>query len=341
MFGALHTRIRRAAVVLASTLVVIGSVVGLAAPAEAITNGKPTSPFSYPYYVRLRVYKYTSQFQYATCGGSLIDSQWILTAAHCMTEGAQKQSIGVQAWILDNCGVSAVELRIHPLRDGDWSNGHDLALVRIPNGTAHCVGPTGSQVYPKPVQVGDVSDTAAYAAGAAATIVGHGATSSGGKVTNELRYLWTSLRSDGDMSDVYDHIWSTNWNSRLMIGAGDSSHTACNGDSGGPLTVDRPQGTVEVGVASFDRTGCDEAAGFAKLAGPQQAWIAANVSDANIGGCSLNYGSIPGRWTATYSQSGSSTLIDGPFHYGFTCQRTYPTMSSASMSSAAAPMAPA
>ena len=218
MFGALHTRIRRAAVVLASTLVVIGSVVGLAAPAEAITNGKPTSPFSYPYYVRLRVYKYTSQFQYATCGGSLIDSQWILTAAHCMTEGAQKQSIGVQAWILDNCGVSAVELRIHPLRDGDWSNGHDLALVRIPNGTAHCVGPTRSQVYPKPVQVGDVSDTAAYAAGAAATIVGHGATSSGGKVTNELRYLWTSLRSDGDMSDVYDHIWSTNWNSRLMIG---------------------------------------------------------------------------------------------------------------------------
>ncbi|MBV8984418.1 MAG: trypsin-like serine protease [Acidimicrobiia bacterium] len=123
--------------------------------------------------------------------------------------------------------------------------------------------------------------------------------------------------------------------------AGDSSHTACNGDSGGPLTVDRPQGTVEVGVASFDRTGCDEAAGFAKLAGPQQAWIAANVSDANIGGCSLNYGSIPGRWTATYSQSGSRTLIDGPFHYGFTCQRTYPTMSSASMSSAAAPMAPA
>ena len=46
------------------------------------------------------------------------------------------------------------------------------------------------------------------------------------------------------MSDIYDHIWSTNWNSRLMIGAGDSHHTACNGDSGGPLTVDRSQGTM-------------------------------------------------------------------------------------------------
>jgi len=313
------SRIRRTAVALAS-LAVIAGVVGIASPAEAIVGGKQTSPYSYPYFVSLKVFKYTSALQYATCGGSLIDSQWVLTAAHCMTKDAQKDEISVQVNILDKCNVNAIELRLHPLWDGDWSNGHDLALLRIPNGTAHCVGPAGNQIYPHPVQVGDVSDSGAYAAGAPATVLGHGATRKKGKATPTLRYLWTTLRSDGDMSDVYDHIWSTNWNPTLMIGAGDSHHTVCQGDSGGPLTVDRSQGTVQVGVVSFGRDVCAEAGGFAKLAGPQLAWIGANVPTANIGSCSSDFGSTPGRWTATYAQDGPGSQTEGSFRYGFSCQ---------------------
>ena len=155
MNGRLFTGLRGVLIGLVAVLAVVASVVGVAAPAGAIVGGNQTSPYSYPYYVRLRVYKYSSSFQYATCGGSIIDSQWILTAAHCMTDGATRQQISVQVMILDNCGVNAVELRIHPLWDGDWSNGHDLALLRIPNGSAHCVGPTGNQIYPRPIQVGE------------------------------------------------------------------------------------------------------------------------------------------------------------------------------------------
>src|SRR5947209_801993 len=107
-----------------------------------------------------------------------------------------------------------------------------------------------------------------------------------------------------------------------MIGAGDSQHTVCHGDSGGPLTVDRSQGTVQVGVASFGRDDCDEAGGFAKLAGPQLAWIAANVPTANIGACALNHGRTPGRWTATYSPTGTGPQTEASYHYGFTCKRT-------------------
>ncbi len=325
--GTLGRMVRKAAVALTITGAALGSAAVVAPPAGAIVGGKPTTPFSYPYYVRLNVFKYQSAFQSAMCGGSLIDSQWILTAAHCMTQGAQVSQIKVQALILDNCNVNAVELRIHPLWDGDLTNGHDLVLVRIPQGSAHCVGPSGSQVYPHPVQVGDVSDTGAYAAHVPATIVGHGATTYGGPATTDLQYLWTSLRSDSDMSDIYDHTFDTTWNPRLMIGAGDSAHTICHGDSGGPLTVDRPEGTVEVGVASFGPDdSCDQAGGFSRLAGPQLAWIGANVPTANIGACSIN-GSIPGHWAATYSKTATNSQVEGGYHYGFTCQRNSSTTS--------------
>jgi secreted trypsin-like serine protease len=329
--------VRKAAVALMITGVASGSAALVASPAQAIVNGKQTSAYSYPYFVSVHVFKTSGQFKFDTCGGSLIDSQWVLTAAHCMTDGLQGNQVNkVQVLILDKCQVDAVELRVHPLWDGDVTNGHDLALLRIPAGTAHCAGSSPSnQVYPHPVQVGDVSDTGAYAAHVPATVLGHGATYQGGPATTELRYLWTSLRSDSDMSDIYDHTFDSTWNSRLMIGAGDSQHTICKGDSGGPLTVDRSEGTVQVGVVSFGpEDSCDEAGGFARLAGPQQAWIAANVPTANIGACSIN-GSIPGRWTASYSKTGTGSQVDGGYRYGFTCQRTSSTTSSTPTSAAA------
>src|SRR5260370_710624 len=82
-----------------------------------------------------------------------------------------------------------------------------LALPRTPNGSAHAAAPPGSPRSPRPIQVGAVSDAGAYAAGVPASFVGPGATTSGGHATTELRYLWTTIRSDSDMSDVYDHIW--------------------------------------------------------------------------------------------------------------------------------------
>jgi hypothetical protein len=162
-------------------------------------------------------------------------------------------------------------------------------------------------------------------------MVGHGATSGGGSGTKELRDLHTPLHSDGYMDDIYNKwYWFDHWINSLMIGAGWSNHTACNGDSGGPLTVDRNGVRIQVGVASFATTGCDEPAGYAELSGPQLAWVAATVPAVATkwGSCAANNGTTPGRWQATYVEGTSGGTRDGRFEWKISCVPSYPDTAS-------------
>src|ERR1039457_7028391 len=91
-----------------------------------------------------------------------------------------------------------------------------------------------------------------------------------------------SLRSNSDMENIFSF-----WSVQLMIGAGARGDTTCFGDSGGPLVVSRDGVPVEVGVVSFGDQNCDMAAGFARMSGPQLAWIASQVPAVagNSGSC--------------------------------------------------------
>src|SRR5262249_23314666 len=221
-----------------------------AAPAAAIVGGNPTTSDQHPHYVRLQIHKFADPAKSSECGGSAIDTGWILTAAQCITNGLERNEITIEVFVRDAFGADATKLIMHPLWDGDVSHGHDLALVRVPNEATDPVG----TVIPgaAKVQVGAPADAGAYADGGIATVVGQGATNEGGPLTKELNDLNTPLHSDDYMDDIYNPwYWFDNWNSALMIGAGWTNHTVCNGDSGGPLTVDRNGVTVQGGVVSF------------------------------------------------------------------------------------------
>jgi hypothetical protein len=98
-----------------------------------------------------------------------------------------------------------------------------------------------------------------------------------------------------------------------MIGAGTHGTTICDGDSGGPLVVGDPAHPIEVGVASFGKSSCNEANAFAELSGPQLAWVASVVPEVADGwGACVTVNGVPGHGMATYG----TDALQGPKRHG-------------------------
>ena len=288
----------------------VGLLVANTGTASAIIGGQQVHPFDFPYFVKVvSTLPDGSQFD---CGGTVIADSVVLTAAHCVDDGVQASGITVYVW--DQQPEGAIGLTLHPLWDGDNGHGHDLAIIRLaPFATSGVV----------PVQVGSPWDTSVYDAGVQATSVGHGRTSNDGPGTNDLYALHASIRSDSDMDDVYNRWWTPDWwISELMIGFGNSDHTICFGDSGGPLTVASGTSTVLVGVVSMVfRNDCNEAGGFAEVRGPQLAWIASQVPQIipGWGACTSPTGNpgYPVTVYNTYQSVGDQT--DGSRYWRIAC----------------------
>jgi hypothetical protein len=65
------------------------------------------------------------------CGASVIGSGAVLTAAHCV-DGVGGDPSKITLFISDTNSVTPTVLFIHPLWNGDVSDGHDLAVLKVP-----------------------------------------------------------------------------------------------------------------------------------------------------------------------------------------------------------------
>ena len=299
----------------AATAVALAASGLTASPAHAIIGGNATTADAHPYYVRIGKSVGGHKVNDGHCGGSVISAEWILTAAHCVND---MQVSEIDVWIRDKTRYTALERRIHPLWDGEVVHGPDHAQVRVPSDATSGV---------TPVQVGVPGDSGPYQAGRYSTIVGHGRTHQAGTWTAELRSLSIPIRSDSDMESIYNkwYTWgfADNWVESLMIGAGSTYYTICNGDSGGPLTTWYDNRLVQVGVASFgDGTWdkCDEPGGYAELRDAQMAWITTNVPAIKQRWGTCYSGGRSGTWQAYYSTTWNSVAArDGAYYWYVYC----------------------
>ena len=312
-----------AALLTAATLT--GSLVG-ARGAQAtmvpyVIGGQRATVAQYPWQVL--VITRASPTLEVLCGGSILDSMHILTAAHCIDqEGTTTQypvsEIGVLAGA-DNVnsfeeeGIvpagaqfrAAALVRAHPdyaplpgIRD-------DVAVITLSAGLT--LSPSKNAVA-----IGLVESGATLAPGTALSVSGYGKQSGlEGKEYEPDGYLYatslTAISSDACRNAV-------GVNSAVLLCAGSASSSACQGDSGGPLTQGSP--AVQVGVVDFGGKGCPigSANVFTNLAAPEvRAFIegseapplAARPTGAPVlhyvGGAPVDYSPMtcdPGSWNA-------------------------------------------
>jgi secreted trypsin-like serine protease len=233
-----------AALILVLTTLV-QSVAAAPRPDPRIIGGEPADFGEYPFMVAL-LFEPTAgtDFQKQYCGGSLIASRWVLTAAHCadFLESPEEVAVAIARTDLDSTQgvrIAVRSIHVHP----DWDPSiisPDVALLELArpvNGVT-------------PIQLTSIGQDSFEAAGTLLTVIGWGNTSATGQASfpDELREVVVPVVDDTTCDEVYHGFVTVD----TQLCAGEKGLDSCGGDSGGPLFATTSGGTeIQVGIVSY------------------------------------------------------------------------------------------
>lgn len=182
------------------------------------------------------------------CSGTLIDARWVLTAGHCIADSAEIFGSGTSVRGLRDLG-SASGLR-HP--DYIVSNG----VPRFDFGLYEFDSPIDVTGIALPEMIG-YDDAWSWASGNPVVTLGWGLTRAEGSLTNTLQRGDLVVQSASTCVDL-DLSLGASFDPSTALCADDSSVSACNGDSGGPLLATNSAGRYEIlGVTSYGPEDCN------------------------------------------------------------------------------------
>ena len=196
-----------------------------------IVGGTEVNYNKYPWFCFLLSTKKDGQ-QYI-CGGSLIYDQWVLTAAHCMTDVVSVIVVlnanSVNPLSPGAIVKNATAIYKHPYHSVNKQD-NDIALIKIP-----------------PVDIRPVSMAAtSISVGTSMNIIGYGHTTEGGNSVNTYREATVNTTSLTSCEAVY----GTSLSGRICATA--PGKDSCQGDSGGPLFKEGDfKDNVLYGIVSF------------------------------------------------------------------------------------------
>ena len=253
---------------------------------QRIVGGIDATANTWPWIVRLLFQTdamvTANSNSYYACGGTIIDENWVLTAAHCCTTDDSNGSVvnmkkvimkfgEHQTTVAENGEFEAIiddltnYMHVHEdytsTADGSSSN-YDVCLINIPNGQ----NGMGDGLFTVAAQAGYSSSvarvcmpSAAAVHGDACWVAGWGNTSSGGTGSDILQSVGVNI-----MSNEYCLANSVSEMSILQadeVCAGAADHNgnnlldggvdSCQGDSGGPLICDVDGAAVLTGIVSW------------------------------------------------------------------------------------------
>lgn len=226
-----------------------------AAFSPQIVGGTLASTGEFPWQVALIYATNSNPYDGQFCGGSLIASQWVLTAAHCVVESGvvyPPGAIDVVAGITKlssgptNGGtgqrLDVAEIIPHP-NYNEVTVDSDLALLRLStpatlNSTVSVIG----LVDPENANLANP--------GVTATISGWGDITGNDNYPDDLFKVSVPIVSDATCNAPASYNGEVT-NNMFCAGLAAGGKDSCQGDSGGPLIVPSGGGWLQAGVVSW------------------------------------------------------------------------------------------
>uniref|UniRef100_A0A1A9WSD8 Peptidase S1 domain-containing protein n=1 Tax=Glossina brevipalpis TaxID=37001 RepID=A0A1A9WSD8_9MUSC len=200
-----------------------------------------------------------------TCGGSILNERYVLTAAHCVMVGDEVRppsSLQIRAGSVDYSeGGKLLEIKRILVNENYGNFVHDLALLELKEPLEFC-----DKIQPIELATKEVPS------GGDIIVSGWGRLYNNGPIPNQLQ--WTTLKAMST-DECRPYLWELDVEALICLAHG-SDHGVCNGDSGGPATYKDKL----VGVASFVMDGCGSKNpdGYAKVSSHYE-WIMENMKN--------------------------------------------------------------
>jgi secreted trypsin-like serine protease len=233
-------------------------VIPRAAPARAestgdrILGGVTSPPDSRPWQVSLFVNGLDPAHGHF-CGGTLISTEWVVTAAHCMVPEFLQYGFRVLAGTQDlRAGGLVLDVDgyiVHEAYDAD-SHDNDIALVHLAplNRSGRVVLPPRARAIPV-APLARMRTTGVEEA----LVTGFGRTVEGGDLSPMLLEIVVPVVPNDVCNQPASYGGAITEN---MICAGEDGEDSCQGDSGGPMVQTTSDGAINlVGVVSWG-VGC-------------------------------------------------------------------------------------
>ncbi|XP_065676465.1 serine protease 55-like [Hydra vulgaris] len=221
-----------------------------------VVGGTKSTIGEWPWMAMILIKKFDGPFE-PSCGGVLLGLDWIITAAHCVADVANKNDILVRLGVLERSKklkqtqeFSISDVYVHPQYKTEKEYNNDVAMIKLK----------------KPAMVNHFVESICilnnhkFSHGDQCFIAGWG------KVWNDgikpapfseiLRHGMVTIRKTSECNDIYGERLTEN-----MICAGDESGVpdTCLGDSGGPLMCQEDGQWILTGITSWGpEIGCGQ-----------------------------------------------------------------------------------